>query len=137
MTDERREGGCLCGAIRYSVAWPPMQIATCSCRNCQKQAGSALSVLALVSQSSLELNGMLSVYEDKGDSGGSVFRKFCGDCGSPVLSEVPGMPEQGIAILKAGTLDNSSDLQPSLHYWTSSSPSWVVFPEGGEKLEKQ
>jgi hypothetical protein len=137
MTDESREGGCLCGAVRYSVAWPPMMIATCSCRNCQKQAGSALSVIAMVAQSSMELSGTLSTYEDKGESGDAVFRKFCGKCGSPILTEVPSASAQGIAIIKAGTLDNSTDVQPSLHYWTCSAPSWMVFPEGGTKLDQQ
>jgi hypothetical protein len=137
MTDERREGGCLCGAVRYSVAWPPMIVATCSCRNCQKQAGSALSVIVMVAQSSMELSGTLSTYEDKGESGDAVFRKFCGKCGSPILTEVPSASAQGIAIIKAGTLDNSHDVQPSLHYWTGSAPSWMLFPEGGTKLEKQ
>jgi hypothetical protein len=136
MTEERREGGCLCGAIRYSVAWPPMMVATCSCRNCQKQAGSALSVIAMVSQKSLQITGALSTYEDSGESGEPVFRKFCGQCGSPVISEQPSAKAQGIAIIKAGTLDIAGDVEPALHYWTCSAPSWMVFPEGGPKLEK-
>jgi hypothetical protein len=137
MTKERREGGCLCGAIRYSAEWPPMMVATCSCRNCQKQAGSALSVIAMVSQSAMELSGTLSTYEDKGESGDAVFRKFCGKCGSPIMTEVPSASAQGIVIIKVGTLDNSNDVQPTLHYWTCYAPSWMVLPEGGTKLEKQ
>jgi hypothetical protein len=137
MTQECREGGCLCGAVRYSVAWPPMVVATCSCRNCQKQAGSAMSVIAMVAQQSLEISGHLTTYADTGESGDAVFRKFCGLCGSPILSEVPSATAQGIAIIKVGTLDNSNDVQPSLHYWTCSAPAWMVFPEGGVKLEKQ
>jgi hypothetical protein len=137
MNDTRREGGCLCGAVRYSVAWPPIVVATCSCRNCQKQAGSALSVIAMVAEPSLQISGTLSTYEDHGDSGGAVFRKFCGRCGSPILSEVPSASAQGIAIIKAGTLDQVQDVQPTVHYWTCSAPSWMQFPEGGTKLETQ
>lgn len=137
MTGETREGGCLCGAVRYHIAWPPILIATCSCRNCQKQAGSALSVIALVSQHTMSLTGALTVYEDKGDSGGTVFRKFCGTCGSPVISEVASAAEQRIMIIKAGTLDDMRDAIPSVHYWTCAAPEWMVFPQGGIRLEKQ
>ncbi len=137
MTEERREGGCLCGAVRYSVAWPPILIATCSCKNCQKQAGSALSVIAMVSEAAMELSGTLSAYVDTGESGGTVLRKFCGICGSPVLSEVPAAAAQGIAIIKAGTLDDSKDVKPTLHYWIYTAPDWMLFPAEDTVLEKQ
>ena len=44
---EKRSGGCLCGAVRYEASWPPIATAVCHCKNCQKQAGSALSVIAI------------------------------------------------------------------------------------------
>ncbi len=137
MTEERREGGCLCGAVRYSVAWPPIVVATCSCQNCQKQAGSAFSVIALVPQSTLHVTGALTVYEDKGNSGEPVFRKFCGTCGSPIISEAPAAAAQGIAIIKAGTLDKTDDVTPTVNYWTCAAPAWIVFPDGSSCLEKQ
>ncbi len=34
------KGGCLCGAVRYSVSAEPAMQAVCHCRNCQRQAGS-------------------------------------------------------------------------------------------------
>ena len=33
-------------------------------------------------------HGQTKVYEDKGDSGQAVYRHFCGNCGSPILSKV-------------------------------------------------
>lgn len=38
-------GGCLCGAVRYRIEGDPLLTAVCHCRNCQRQAGSAMSVL--------------------------------------------------------------------------------------------
>ena len=63
-SDNVRQGGCLCGAVRYSVQWPPVMVATCHCVHCQKQAGSALSVVAFVKREQLEVKGDLSTYED-------------------------------------------------------------------------
>ena len=38
-------GGCLCGQVRYSANTEPAFVGVCHCRNCQKQTGTAFSVL--------------------------------------------------------------------------------------------
>ena len=136
-TAQVRHGGCLCGAIRYTVPWPPKLVATCHCGNCQKQAGSALSVIAFLKREQLEVTGELSTYEDIGASGEAVYRKFCGKCGSPVITETPSATRQGDIFIKAGTLDDCSGLVPTLHFWTKSAQSWFVIPQGGQCLETQ
>ena len=132
-----RHGGCLCGAVRYAVQWPPALVAVCHCGNCQKQAGSALSVVAFLKRDQLKVTGDLTTYEDTAASGEAVYRKFCGKCGSPVITETPSADRQGNIFIKAGTLDDSSGLAPTLHFWTKSAQDWFVFPEAGERLETQ
>lgn len=39
------EGGCLCGAVRYTCAAEPVMTAICQCTHCQRQSGSAFSVI--------------------------------------------------------------------------------------------
>ena len=134
---EKRSGGCLCGAVRYSTDWPPLSVATCQCANCQKQAGSSISVLAMVPAAGLEITGELNIYADRGDSGGTVYRKFCPKCGSPVISDIPGLEAQGVRVIKAGTLDDRTGLNPQMHFWTDSAQDWMVLPEGGLKMERQ
>jgi len=41
-------GGCLCGAIRYSVSQAPDKVIACHCTHCQKASGSGASHNALV-----------------------------------------------------------------------------------------
>ena len=132
-----RSGGCLCGAVRYEARWPPLMVATCSCKNCQKQSGSALSIIAVLPRDGLKVTGDPTTFTDRAESGTAVFRRFCGRCGSPVITETPAAAEQGIIFIKAGTLDEASDLAPSVHYWTCSAQDWVVFPSSGETLAKQ
>ncbi|MFA7585236.1 MAG: GFA family protein [Novosphingobium sp.] len=132
-----RTGGCLCGAVRYEAQWPPAALVVCHCRNCQKQAGSALSVVGVLPREGLTLTGELRVYEDRGTTGQPVFRKFCPTCGSPVVTDTPAAEAQGLIFIKAGTLDETTDLQPTLHYWKQSAQGWFVFPEGVECLETQ
>jgi hypothetical protein len=136
MTD-KRSGHCLCGAISYEVAWPPAAVMACHCKDCQRQAGTVLSVIAAVPLDSVSVTGSLKTYVSHGETGGEVLRRFCGDCGSPIMSEIPREPFMGMAYLKAGTLDNTDDLAPSAHLWTSSAQHWFPFPEGCVKIDKQ
>ena len=132
-----KTGGCLCGAVRYTLSGDLMATAVCHCRNCQKQAGSALSVVAVVARDALVVEGKLSVFEDKGTSGQTVYRKFCGKCGSPVLTDTPAALASDIIFIKAGSFDDVSDLKPSTHYWTKSAQPWFTFPDGAELLETE
>jgi hypothetical protein len=133
----QRTGGCLCGNIRYSVSAEPLAVVVCHCRNCQKQAGSALSVVAVFPRAALELSGVPKVFQDRGTSGQAVYRNFCPDCGSPLLTDTPRAREQGIIFIKAGTLDDVSDLRPRAHYWTRSAQPWFVMPGDAEIFHQE
>ena len=137
MSGEAREGGCLCGKVRYTVAWPPLALVTCSCSNCQKQSGSALSVVGMSRREDVSVTGTLTTYEDKGDSGKAVYRQFCAQCGSPVLTDTPDAEAQGLIFFKAGTLDHTSDLEPTTHMWAKSAQNWLVFPAHHTVLPEQ
>lgn len=130
-------GSCLCGAISYSIDAEPIAMAVCHCRNCQKQAGSALSVIAVFPRDSLSLEGTPKVYEDQGTSGQTVYRNFCPNCGSPILTDTPGAKADDIIFIKAGTLDDVSILKPSIHYWTKSAQPWFTLPDDVELLVQE
>ncbi len=116
-------GGCLCGNIRYTCEAEPMMMAICHCKNCQKQTSTSFSILVAVPKGSLNIEGELSAYNDQGSSGQAVIRKFCGKCGSPILSDVAALPTMDF--LKAGTLDDSSWLKPEAQLWCDSAQSWL------------
>ncbi len=116
-------GGCLCGNIRYACEAEPMMMAICHCKNCQKQTSTTFSILVAVPKGSLNIEGELSAYNDQGSSGQAVIRKFCGKCGSPILSDVAALPTMDF--LKAGTLDDTSWLKPEAQLWCDSAQSWL------------
>lgn len=129
------EGGCLCGQVRYCVSAEEAQTIVCHCRHCQKQSGSAFSIMVIAPRAGFTLSGELGSHVDRGDSGATVLRKFCPVCGSSVLSEPQAMPT--LIGIKAGTLDNVSQLKPQVHVWCSSAQPWIALPGDVPCLESQ
>ena len=87
-------GGCLCGNVRYSSDAEPVMTAVCHCSHCQTQTSSAFSILVAVPKGSLRIEGKpLRAYETQGESGQPIIRKFCPNCGSPVVSDVAVTPD--------------------------------------------
>lgn len=120
-------GKCLCGAVKYTLSGKPLVTAVCHCKNCQRQAGSAFSIIVLAERKSVSIEGDLQTYQDTADSGSRLDRKFCPNCGSAMFSEQPEKPDT--IIIKAGTLDDTSWLQPVAHVWCASAQPWVQISE--------
>ena len=137
MGEAFREGGCLCGQVRYKVPHQPVDTVVCHCKNCQKQAGTAFSVVAFFPRDSLQLQGELQTFEDRGTSGQKVYRRFCGSCGSPVITDTEEAPEMGLIFVKAGTLDEVDDLKPSVHVWAESKQCWLTLADDQVQVERQ
>lgn len=114
-------GGCLCGAVRYSLTKPILTLA-CHCTNCRRQSGTAYSMNVIVQQADVQIQGRLQTYADRGDSGLAVSRNFCPTCGSPIFSGLEARP--GIIAIKAGTLDEPDQVKPVAQVYCDSAVVW-------------
>ncbi|MFM7685919.1 MAG: GFA family protein [Actinomycetota bacterium] len=132
-----RTGRCLCGAVTYELSGEPIATAVCHCEHCQRQSGAAFSVNLVVHQSQLALSGELSTYEERGERNDDVYvrRRFCPKCGSPVVSELS--KTDGIIAVKAGTLDDRSDVRPVVEVWCVDRQPWVSLPGMAVSLERE
>jgi hypothetical protein len=69
-----------------------------------------------------------------GDSGNSLSRHFCPECGSPLFTSSPRHPQW--VFVKAGALDDPAAVKPSYESWVSSKVAWARIPDGLEKYER-
>jgi len=126
-------GGCLCGAIRYTLSAPIAGLRACHCTHCQKSSGSGASVNAVVPGADFRItDGAPRHYADKADSGRTLLRYFCGNCGSPLYALRETSPAR-IAV-RAGSLDDSSAMKITANIWTSSARPWSWIDPATEQI---
>jgi hypothetical protein len=116
-------GGCLCGAVRYQISSAVTELRACHCTACQKHSGAGGTVNALVPSADVKFTqGKPKRFTMKADSGRTLHRYFCGDCGSPLYSQREIAPER--MVIRAGTFDNPPPMKISAHIWTGSKRNW-------------
>jgi len=122
------EGGCRCGAARYTLALEDLpQTYLCHCTDCQTWSGSAFSQQALVPESAVAVSGPIVIYELTSPSGRISRQRMCGVCHTRIFNTNSARP--GIAVVRAGTLDRSNELVVTAHIWTRSKQPWLKLSE--------
>jgi hypothetical protein len=114
-----KEGGCLCGAVRYRVQGEPRASGICHCRTCRRAAsaptlpfaGFAVSDFAITRGEPVEFR-----------SSPHVIRTFCGRCGSPLTYHDELRPD-AMDIMTC-SLDDPDALPPSFSVWVSDKLAW-------------
>lgn len=112
------EGGCACGAVRYSLASVPFDAGYCHCRICQLTAGAPAMVFATVPRDDFVVKGA----PKRRRSSDSGERWFCGDCGTPLAMTVDHQP--GTIDFAIATLDIPGAIPPGFHIWDASRIGW-------------
>jgi hypothetical protein len=125
-----RTGQCSCGAIKFTVSGPPINVRACHCRDCQRVTGSAFFVRALFPKSQVKISGKPAGFHSSDD----VTREFCPHCGSHIFVERKSRPD-AIAIA-LGTFDNLEGISPTEHFWVSDRQPWVSIPDKVSQYEE-
>jgi hypothetical protein len=135
-SEKRISGRCMCGGVSYSSEAEPVVQVVCHCTDCQRQTGSPFTVVVGVPRAALTVEGdTLASFATTGeDHGGETERTFCSVCGSPVFSIAAVAPE--LALIKAGSLDDASWLEPAVEVWTTSAQPWSPRFAGAAQFER-
>ncbi len=125
------EGGCRCGKIRYRLKAEKLPKAyACHCHYCQTSSGSAFAVNIPMAESDIELTGEPpQLYERfSPESGRTSYQRGCAHCFTRVFNTNSARP--GLAVLRAGSLDNSDAVRVVAHIWTKRKMDGIVIPDG-------
>jgi hypothetical protein len=125
------EGGCTCGHVRYQLRSDPLIVHCCHCSRCQRQTGSAFAINALFMADDVELlKGEVNAEMVDSPSGKGQKIARCPICHIAVWSNyfMGGIREE-IRFIRVGTLDVPDQLPPDVHIFTSTTQSWVQFPD--------
>jgi hypothetical protein len=115
-------GGCFCGRIRYEVNQAPIAMGFCHCRSCQKFSGCGHYAWVLMMKGAVKFTGEVKEFESSGGTGKTVYRGFCGHCGSRLLTRGERLGER--MTLAAASLDDPSLFKPQMHLWTEDAQAW-------------
>ena len=128
------QGGCLCGAIRYDVLLPLEKLVHCHCTDCQKASGAGASANAVLPTGKLRFTqGEPKIFSKRVDSGNTLHRGFCGNCGSPIYPRRDHLPD--ITVLKVGSLDDSDGLSIAMSIWMKSRRPWMPVDSQATQFE--
>ena len=125
------EGGCLCGAVRFSAP-DPTEGAYCHCRRCQRSAGGPFMTMVKVARRGFEFTKGKPRYFR---SSPLVQRGFCENCGSPLTFAYDKVAELWLLL---GALDNPAQWPLThdatwgtvRHYHVDSKVSWTAIDDG-------
>jgi hypothetical protein len=121
---EQRQGGCLCGAVRYEVAGEPVVVALCHCSMCRRSTAAPAVAWAMFEQGALRfVAGNPTAYA----SSPGVERAFCGRCGTPLTFRADFLP--GLVDVTVGSMDAPATLPPQMHIWAAKQLPWLVLAD--------
>ncbi len=129
-------GSCQCRAVRYRCTAAPSSIYACHCTECQRQSGSAFGMSILMPREAFSFTqGAPRTWTRSSDSGRMIDCMFCPDCGTRIVHLPQHSP--GLAIIRAGTLDDTRSVKLAGHIWTASRQPWFEVPAGSIAYERQ
>ena len=119
------QGSCLCGTLRYEIDGPFSMMMNCHCSMCRKHHGAPFATFAAAAAEGFRwLSGENAVGAYSSSPHGKRF--FCTVCGAvaPLL-----MPEAGLVVVAAGTLEGDPGIRPQAHMFVGSKAPWYTIPD--------
>jgi len=110
------------------VTGPLDEVLICHCGECRRWHGH-ISATAAANKEDLRLieqRGLRWIDSPRSDAGAR--RGFCGDCGSSLFWDAPGLRTISIA---AGTFDGATGLRVTSHWYVSQAGDYYTIPDDG------
>lgn len=115
-------GRCMCGAIRFEITQPAIDVGLCHCRMCQRFNSAPFSVWAVFPVEAVRFAKGEPKYYVSSPIGE---RGFCPDCGSSLTMTHYAPDRADILAVLAPALDQPENYPPSRHVCVESRMPWL------------
>ncbi|HIO92544.1 MAG TPA: GFA family protein [Leucothrix mucor] len=115
-------GKCLCGKVTYTISSEPLRMGQCHCEDCRRSTGTGHASNAFFAEDSVKIEGDTSRFDIITDTGSTLTRYFCPNCGSRLFSSNSTAPN--FIGVTAGTVDDSSWFKANFIVYNKSKPEW-------------
>lgn len=130
-----KTGGCLCGAIRFTVEGDSLGSGACFCLDCQASNGGAPAYGAVYQKGDFTLIlGEPKIYWSQSETGNRIGRAFCPECGTNIYGINESRPDY--LPISAGALDDNSDFKVMALSWVSTAKPWHTLDPNIPAFEK-
>jgi len=119
-------GRCLCGALKYELDGPFSAMMHCHCSMCRKHHGTGFGTFVVAPIAGFRwISGEDRCVHYQSSPNGT--RSFCRVCGS---AGPTAMPEHGIAVVPAASLEGDLGIKPQSHIFVGSKAPWDAITDG-------
>lgn len=121
MSDKiERQGSCLCGAVRFTVALKNNHVDACHCGMCRKWGGGPLLAVGHDGELDFEGSEHIATYS----SSDWAERGFCGQCGTHLFYH---LKQSSHYAFPAGLLDGGESWDFREQIFIDEKPDWYAF----------
>ena len=133
---QTHDGGCLCGAVRYSTVGKPVGSAVCHCRYCQLSTGTAFGISVFFKKDQVTFNeGACRRDSFETESGNTITTFRCEECGT-LVSVRPSLKKlKNLVGIAGGTFDPPTfwyDVEAEVFTRSKAGFCQIVAPESYE-----
>jgi hypothetical protein len=122
MPDLKLTGSCLCGSVHYEISGELKRFYHCHCQRCRKATGTGHASNIMLKPDSIRWSRGENLLNSFRPPDAERFTStFCSQCGSPMPRV---LPELGIVVVPAGSLDNALDVKPQARIFWDSRAEW-------------
>jgi hypothetical protein len=123
-TSSPSHGGCLCGAVRYTVRGPLRDAIACHCSQCRRSTGHHfVATSARLADFSMQDESALRWYR----ASPQARRGFCATCGSSLFWQRDDAPVIGILV---GSLDPPTGVKLAAHIFVVDKGDYYDIADG-------
>jgi hypothetical protein len=120
VSEDRQEGGCRCGAVRFAVSGDPLATFACHCKGCQRMSASAFSLTSLYPDERFE---MLQGNTVLGGLKGETRHHFCAACMTWMFTRAEALGP--FVNIRSTMLDDASRQRPFVDMYLAEGFAWA------------